>query len=89
MIKDAFGTTVDSVIAPASTCFAIIPSDTVELPIVTKAIYVGETGNIAVLTLANSDFVTFANVQAGTILDIRARQIRAAGTSAASLVGLA
>lgn len=86
---DLFSSSSDSVISPAARCFAIVPSDSEELPFVTKAIYVGEAGNVVLRSLSGTDFVTFANVQAGTIIDARVCQIRATGTSAASIVGLA
>lgn len=87
MITDKFSATTDSIIAPATNCFPITPSDVDDLSVATKAIYIGEAGDLAVRSLGG-DLVTFANVQAGTILDVRIRQVRQTGTTAGSLVGL-
>ena len=46
MPKDNFQSSSDSVIAPAQFCFDVLPSDSEELQLVTKAIYVGEGGDV-------------------------------------------
>lgn len=89
MINDPFASAVDSPIAPAQRCFAIAPSDQSELPQVTKAIYIGTAGDITLRMVDASADVTFANVPAGMILDLRVRAIKATGTTAGNLVGLA
>ena len=66
---------------------AVTTSDTAELARVTRALYVGGAGNIAVV-MADRTTVTFAGVPAGTVLPIRVRQVRATGTTATNLVGL-
>lgn len=75
--------------APAGHCFDIVPSDGVELSEVTKAIYIGSGGDVVLKSLGSTEFVTFRNVPAGFILDVRVRQVKATGTTAADLVGLA
>ena len=89
MPSDKFYNSSDSLIAPASVCFAIVPSDALELPEVTKALYVGTGGQVTLVPTDNSDPVTFVNVPSGAILDVRVAQVRATGTDAADLVGLA
>lgn len=86
---DPFESTIDSPIAPAQNCFAIAPHDTAELPLVTKSIYVGQAGDLALLPLRGQTVVIFRNLQAGMMLDVRARTILATGTTAADIVGLA
>ena len=89
MSIDQYANAANSLIAPSADCFAILPDDTQELSKVTKAIYVG-TGGTIVLKAAESDsFVTLRNVIGGSILDIRVRAIRATGTTAQDIVGLA
>lgn len=68
--------------------FAITPHDTNELPEITRAIYVGVTGNI-VIGQRDGTNVTFVAVPAGYILPVRARYVRATNTTAASMVGMA
>lgn len=89
MPSDKFQSSADSLIAPSSACFAIVPSDVLELPEVTKAIYVGSGGQISLLPLDNQTPVTFANVPSGAILDLRVSKVLATGTDAGDLVGLA
>lgn len=87
--SDKFESSSDSLIAPASVCFAIIPSDSLELPQVTKAIYVGTGGQVTLAPVDNTAPVTFVNVPSGAILDVRTSKILATGTDASDLVGLA
>lgn len=89
MPVDSFSNYTDSPIAPASSCFAVVPSNTAELPKATKALYIGTGGNVVLRPLNGDEDVTFANVPSGGILDVRASAVRAAGTTASDIVGLA
>jgi hypothetical protein len=66
---------------------AITPSDTVEPVIRINALYVGATGNVAVIT-SNGSTVTFVGVPGGTILPVSVQMVLATGTTASSIVGL-
>jgi hypothetical protein len=72
---------------PVRNSFVISPNDTTELPFVTRAIYVGSTGDITARLADDTASVTFKAVPVGTMLPIRARQIYVTGTGAALLVG--
>jgi hypothetical protein len=87
--SNAFEFAADSVSSPARNCLAIVPNDASDLAAVTKAIYVGTGGNLVVRMLDSDADVTFANVPTGTVLPIRARAVRATGTTASQIVGLA
>lgn len=89
MPKDTFQGSTDSLISPAQYCFAIVPDDIGELERVTKAIYVGQGGDVTLRALDNDGEVTFRNVASGAILDVRVRALRATGTTAGEIVGLA
>lgn len=89
MTIDKFKSAVDSVISPARNCFSITPSDDRVLDVLPKALYVGGDGDIVVRSVDGSSDVKFANVRSGTILDIRVTSVRATGTTATNLVGLA
>lgn len=89
MPSNPFELSADSVSSPARNCVAIVPNDATDLLVVTKAIYVGTGGNIVLRTIEGAADVTFANVPTGTVLPIRARAIRATGTTASQIVGLA
>jgi hypothetical protein len=86
--QDPFINTQGGLQSPCRSSFAITPSDTNELPFVTRAIYVGSTGDITARLAADTASVTFKAVAVGTVLPIRARQIYATGTGATLLVGL-
>lgn len=88
MNNDPFKYLTDTPMAPAEQCFAIVPSDSQDLPAPTKALYIGEGGDVALVTLRGTDDVVFRNLQAGSILDVRVKAVRASGTTATSLVGL-
>lgn len=79
----------DSPMAPALLCFAISPNDASDLPHLTKALYIGEGGDVVLRSARGETDVTFRNLPSGYILDVRAVAVRASGTSAASIVGLA
>ena len=89
MILDPFSKSVDSPMAPAEYCFAITPNDSAELPRATKALYVGQAGDITLRSVRGDADVLFRALPAGTILDVRTRAVRATGTTAAGIVGLA
>lgn len=89
MNSDNFDQAVDSVIAPARNCFPVIPSDTGELVLLPKAIYIGTGGNLVVRPVDGNADVTFVNLPNGAILDVRIVAVRATGTTAGDLVGLA
>ncbi|MFY7836465.1 MAG: spike base protein, RCAP_Rcc01079 family [Novosphingobium sp.] len=88
-MEDPFLNTVDSPMTPAGTCFPITPHDTVEFERATKAVYVGTGGDLVLRSVNGTADVTFRNLPAGFILDVRVRAIRLTGTTAADLVGLA
>lgn len=74
--------------SPAKRAFAIALSDTEKLPYVTRAIYVGKTGDIKLCLIDDEDPVLFAGVKVGTVLALRASRVFATGTTATDLVGL-
>lgn len=89
MSLDNFGSVLDSLIAPARNCFSITPNNAATLPVLPKAIYVGTGGSLVVRAVDGTSDVTFINVASGSILDIRITAVRATGTTAANLIGLA
>ena len=88
MPADGFSHVSDSIIAPSRQPFAIVPSDSVELSAFPKAIYVGIGDDIVLRGVDGQADVTFRNVPAGQVLDVRPRYIRATGTTAGALVRL-
>ena len=74
--------------SPARRAFAITPNDTDKLQYVTRAIYVGKTGDINLCLIDDKDPVLIAGIKVGTVLAVRARMVLATGTTATDLVGL-
>jgi hypothetical protein len=72
---------------PAVHAFAVIPSDSNELPYVTRAVFVGGAGNLKVVMLGE-ELVTFSGIAAGTILPIRVKQVLSTLTTATLILGL-
>jgi len=64
---------------------AVSPSDTVDLTNVTRAIYIGVTGDVTLIT-ANSETVLLKGALAGSVIRVQASRIKATGTTATNLV---
>ena len=67
--------------------FTVTPHDTNLLPVATRGIYVGGSGDVAGYTVSGNQ-VTFAGVPAGGILPVRLARITVTGTTATQIVGL-
>lgn len=65
----------------------VTTSDTVDLPRVTQALWVGGAGNV-VAVMQNGGTATFTGVTAGALLPIAARRINATLTTATNLMAL-
>lgn len=85
---DSFRNLKPALSDPARSAFTILPSDTQSLAILPKAILVGSAGQIALRAVDSSVDVTLT-VAPGQLLPIRALYVRATGTTAGALVGLA
>ncbi|MBV1904333.1 MAG: hypothetical protein KUG58_11940 [Marinosulfonomonas sp.] len=73
--------------SPATNAIEIIPDDLNPLDMVTRALYVGQTGDISV-EMKSGQIVGFQNVQGGSILAIRTLKVRATGTTATGLIAM-
>jgi hypothetical protein len=89
MPQDKFEHVADGLTAPAEETFAITPDDSADLPQITKALYIGEGGDITLRAARSDTDTVFRNLPTGAILDVRVSAVRAAGTTASDLVGLA
>ena len=85
---DPFESSTDSLIAPAKEAFSITPDDSSDLPTATKAVYVGNGGDIVIRAVSSSDDVTLRNVPSGSVIAVRLKAVRVTGTTASDLVGL-
>ena len=72
---------------PATNAVLITPSDSVDLTNVSRAVYVGTTGNMKV-TMQDSGTVLFTGIPAGTTLPIRVTRIWSTTTTASTILAL-
>ena len=72
---------------PATNAVLITPSDSVDLTNVSRAVYVGTTGNMKV-TMQDSGTVLFTGIPAGTTLPIRVSRIWSTTTTASTILAL-
>jgi hypothetical protein len=85
LLVDKDGNPVSGLSVPASGGAAVVPSDTVDLPFVARALYVGGFGN---LSLISADGSAITLVDAHGWVPVRAARVRATGTTATSIVAL-
>lgn len=74
-------------IAGASSATAIAPNDSTDIP-VTRGLYVGVGGDVAVLFADDSTAVTLKGLLAGVVYPLRVKRVRATGTTATNIVAL-
>lgn len=84
---DSFSPTPRRVDGAVTSARAVTPSDTagIETP---RSLYIGGGGNLRVRNAADSSDVTFQDVPAGALLNIRPSFIRATGTTATGILAL-
>ena len=66
---------------------AVTPSDSTDFDTLARAIYVGGAGDVVAVRHDGST-VTFAGVQAGTVLPVACRRVNSTSTTATSIVAL-
>lgn len=86
-MQDRFQHHAPGLSAPATRAVAALPSDDLPLPFVSRAIYIGEEGDLATRAADGSE-VIWKNIAAGTLLPFRAAMILAEGTTANHLLVL-
>jgi hypothetical protein len=72
---------------PAGDALAVTPADS-DMVIISRAIYVGVSGNLTVKMAGSENTVTFTDVPAGSLLPIRVSQVRSTDTTATNIVAL-
>ncbi len=86
-MTDRYKNTSTGLSSPALDAFAITPNDATDILEVTRALYVGGSGDITLVTKGGTQ-VTFVGISAGAFLPIRASRVLATGTSSTNIVGL-
>lgn len=88
MATDNFPDSSPSRQDPALNSFAITPSDSVVLPYITRAIYIGVGGDVSLILTKDNSAVLFKNVVAGSLLPLRVKQVMNTNTTATNIVGV-
>jgi hypothetical protein len=84
---DEFSKYNRSLVSPPEHAGDIAPDDASDLSNVTRALYVGGTGNLRVRMLGG-ETASFANVPSGTLMPLRVTRVLATGTTATAILGL-
>ena len=85
-MADNFAGSQPGLTTPAEDGAAVTPSDSTVLP-TTRALYVGGTGNLAVV-MKSGTTLTFNSVPAGSMLSLRVTKVKSTGTTATNIVAL-
>lgn len=85
-MSDKFSQFIRGLNSPPYGGFTVTPSDTNDLPTVTRALNVSVTGDVHVTLLDDTEVTLF--LQAGGIFPLRIKRIWASDTTAAGIVGL-
>ena len=83
---DPHGYYSDSEWSPARAPYAITPHDANELPVIPKGIYVGTGGDVVLRSVDGAADVTYRNLPDASYIAVRAKYVRATGTTAADLI---
>lgn len=86
-MADLFANTTPSLTSPAMDGAMVTPDDGTDLSHVTRAIYVGASGDLSAELVSGAQ-VQFSGVPAGAMLPMRATKILATGTTANQIVAL-
>lgn len=73
--------------APAIDAAAVTTSDSTDLPLTARALYIGTGGNVNLDTISGST-VVFVNLPAGSILPLKVKRVRTTSTTASNIVAL-
>lgn len=73
--------------APAVSVASVTPSDATALDPIPRALYIGATGDVAVIT-PDGATATFVGVPTGAIIPVRAKYVKTTGTTATSIVAM-
>lgn len=74
--------------APYTHAEAVTPSDTVDLNVVSRALYVGVGGHITAVMYPDGEVVLYKSVPNGTTLRIRCTRVNSTATAATDIVAL-
>ena len=73
-MPNTFSSHASALESPAHNAFDIIPSDVEDMPLTSRAIYIG-TGGSLVVKMASGAVVTFRNLPDGGLLPVQASRV--------------
>lgn len=73
--------------SPAVNAAAVTPNDSADLAVTPRALYLGASGNLAVV-MQGGQTVTFIALAAGVPHPLRARRVLATGTTATGIIAV-
>jgi hypothetical protein len=79
-MADKFANRNAALDSPASGAFAITPDDETDLATITRGIYVGTSGDLAVIMLDDTS-VTLVDIVAGVVHPLRVKRVLEASTA--------
>lgn len=85
-MSDAFSSKTVELHSPGMNAAAVTPSDSADLPNVSRALYVGGAGDVVVIPAGGTSSVTFSSVPAGSILPIRVSRVKLTGTGTSTAI---
>jgi hypothetical protein len=85
-MPDDFGDVVKSVTAPITNAVAVTPDDDDDLASVARALYVGVSGDVAVIFADGTAAVTLTGLAGGVWHPIRVKRVLATGTDATNIM---
>ena len=86
-MTDSFKNHAQNLTGPPQNAVPVVPSDTGSLAFITRALYVGGTGEVAV-RMQGGQTMTFSNMQGGVQYAMRVEQVLATGTTATGIIGM-
>jgi hypothetical protein len=87
IVSDSFESHQSALDSPATRAASVTPSDSADLPNAARSLYVGNGGDIRVLT-TGGDEVLFGGVPDGAILPVRVRKVFDTQTGASAIIAL-
>lgn len=87
-MADDFSSFQASLVSPAVKAVAISPDNDNDLAKISRAVYIGGAGDLAVILEGDTAVVTFVGMLVGVIYSIRAKRIRSTNTTATNIVAL-
>lgn len=87
IMSDQYKNTSTGLESPAQGAFSVTPNDATDLTMVTRALYIGGAGDVAV-TMKGGGEVTFSGLAAGQFMPVRVVRVKDTGTTASNILGL-